>query len=143
MVTRFGAPPRNLKEETLDKIHVLRPDTNAGEELRDVSLILKASETVHSLTTESGGDRQKENNGICTSLTMTLLIVNGVILVCALVGGGFILVRYLKKVRKLSEASEYSHVHVCPPEMGSGIRSSSDPNLNSGCATGHVYESIL
>jgi hypothetical protein len=77
-------------------------------------------------------------------LAMTLLIVNGVILVCALVGGGFILVRYVKELKKSLEGSECSPVHVPPLRVGSSILSSSDFNSSpSGCVKGHVYETIM
>lgn len=74
---------------------------------------------------------------------MTLLIVNGVILVCALVGAGFILVRYVKELKKHSEESEYAPDHVPPPRMGLSLGTSSDSNSQSGCSTGNVYETIM
>jgi Leucine-rich repeat (LRR) protein len=143
-LTLFCVSPGRLIGDTSDKIYISYPDMNTdGEFHDDVNHKAKASATAHSLTTESAGHKQKDNNGIYISLAMTLLIVNGVILVCALLGGAFILVRYVKTLKTPSKASEYSHVHVPPPQMGLSIRSSSDSNSHSGCATGHVYETII
>jgi Leucine-rich repeat (LRR) protein len=141
----FCAFPRHLNGKTWEVIEILCPDMNTYVEFYDdVNQNAKTSATAHSLTTESAGLEQNENNGIYTSLAMTLLIINGVILVCALVGGGFILVRYVKELKKSSEGSEYSPDYVPPPRVGSSILSSSDPNSSpSGCATGHVYETIM
>jgi hypothetical protein len=130
---------------TWDVMEILCPDMNTYREFHDdINHKAKTSATAHSFTRESAGLEQNENNGRCTSLAMTLLIVNGVILVCALVGGGFILVRYVKELKKSSEGSEHSPVHVPPPRVGSSIRSSSDSKSTpSGCATGQVYETIM
>jgi hypothetical protein len=140
----FGESSGCLTGETWDKIDISCPDMNTdGESHDDVNHKTKTSATAHSLATESAGLEQKENNGVCTSLAMTLLIVNGVILVCALVGAGFILVRYVKKLKKHSKASEYSNVHVPPPPVCLSVPSSSDSkSLLNDSAAGHVYETI-
>jgi hypothetical protein len=76
------------------------------------------------------------------ALNTSLIVVNGVLLVCTVVGGGFILVQLLKKLRKRSEVSE--HYEVCVPltETGSSLHVSSRLSLSSTYATGHIYETI-
>lgn len=142
-VTLFCASPRQLEGNTWDVIAILCPETNTDGELRDIDHKAKKSATAHSLTTETAGLEQKEYNDIYISLAKTLLIVNGVILICALLGAGFILVRYVKKLKTPSEVSEYSHVHIPPPQMGLSNGTCSDSNSHSDYATGHVYETIM
>jgi Leucine-rich repeat (LRR) protein len=136
--------PRHLNGKTWDVIEILCPDMNAyGEFHDDVNHKTQTSATARSLATESAGLEQKENNGVYTSLVMMLLIVNGVILVCALVGAGFILLRYVKELKKHSKASEYSRVYVPPPRVGLSTGTPSDSNSQSGNAAEHVYETIM
>jgi hypothetical protein len=142
-LTVFCASPRHLEGRTWDVIDILCPEMNTDGELRDVNHKAKTSTTAHSLTTETAGLEQKENNGIYTSVALTLLIVNGVILVCALLGAGIILARYVKKMKKSSEGTEYSLVYVPPSRMGLSTGTSSDVNSHIVYETGHVYETII
>jgi hypothetical protein len=142
-LTLFCASPRHLVGKTWDVIEILCPETNTDGELCDIDHKAKKSATAHSLTTETAGLEQNEGNDMYISLARTLLIVNGVILVCALLGAGFILVRHVKKLKTLSGGSEYSHVHVPPPQMGLSNDTSLESSSHSGYATGHVYETIM
>jgi hypothetical protein len=101
------------------------------------------SATCHRLSKESSGLEQKENNGIYIPVAKTLVIINGVILVCSLGGWVFIFVRYVKKPTKTSEVSEKSLVDVYPAPTCSSVSMPSDSNPNSGYATGHVYETVM
>jgi hypothetical protein len=95
-----------------------------------------------STTTGSAGCSRCEEH-VDTSLVTTLFVVNGVLLVCTVVGGGFILVQLLKKLRKRSEVSEHYDTHVPLTEIDSSNPMDSSPNSKAAdAATGHVYETI-
>jgi hypothetical protein len=76
------------------------------------------------------------------ALNTSVIVVNGVLLVCTVVGAGFILVQLMKKLRKRSEVSEYKEVCVALTETGSSVRVSSRLSLSSTYVTGHIYETI-
>jgi len=61
---------------------------------------------------------------------------------CTLVGGGFIAVQLMKKVRKSPDLTENNKVSVAFTETGSSVRVSSRFNLSSTDSTGHVYETV-
>jgi hypothetical protein len=143
-LTLFCASPRRLEGKTWGVIEILCPEMNPeGGFCAHNNKTNETSATCHCLSTESSGKEQKENIGIYISVAKTLVIINGVILVCSLGGGVFILVRYVKKPTKSSEVSEKSLVHVHPAPTCSSVRMPSNSNPNSGDVTGHVYETIM
>jgi hypothetical protein len=75
-------------------------------------------------------------------LVSTLIVVNGVLVVCTFVGGGFIAVQILKKLRKGSELPEHNEVSVALTETDPSVLVSSRLSLRSTYSTGHIYETI-
>jgi uncharacterized protein HemX len=76
-----------------------------------------------------------------TALSTTMLVVIGVLVACALVGGGFIAVQVVKKLRKRTELLERNeasplllHRQVTRCAYSSGSRSDD--------RTGYVYETV-
>jgi Leucine-rich repeat (LRR) protein len=110
------------------------PDSDNGSE--------KTSVVTDSITTGSAGCSGSAED-TDTSLVTTLFAVNGVLLVCTAVGGGFILVQVLKKQRKSSKVTEHFDAHIPLTEIDSSNPMDSSPNSKTVDArTGHVYETI-
>jgi hypothetical protein len=76
------------------------------------------------------------------ALSTSMFVVNGILAACTLVGGGFIAVQLIKKLRKRSEVPEHNEVSVALTETGSLVRVSSSLSLRSTYSMGHVYETI-
>jgi Leucine-rich repeat (LRR) protein len=76
------------------------------------------------------------------ALNTTLLVANGVLLVCTIVGVGFMVLQILKKVRKGSEVPEQDEVCVSLTQRGSSCGVSSRLSLGSTFTTGNIYERI-
>jgi hypothetical protein len=98
---------------------------------RDRGMQNGSSDANTNITTDTGP-------ALCT----TMFVVNGVLVACTLVGGGFIAVQLMKKLRKRMELSEHNEVSIALTETGSSVRVSSRLSLRSTDATGHVYETI-
>jgi hypothetical protein len=90
----------------------------------------------------SSGATSKTTTDTGAALKTEMLVLNGVLLVCTIVGAGFILVQLLKKLRKTSEASEKNEVCVALTQTGSSVRVSPRVSLESTFPTGHIYETI-
>jgi len=89
-----------------------------------------SSDATPNITTDTG-----------PALSTTLIVLNGVLVACTL-GGCFIAVQILKKLRKGSQLPEHNEVAVALTETGSSVRVPSRLSLRSTDATGHVYETI-
>ena len=76
------------------------------------------------------------------ALVSTLIVLNGVLVACVVVGGCFIAVQLLKKLRKELESQEHDEVSVGLAETGSLVHGSSRHSLSCTYSTGHVYETI-
>jgi cell division protein FtsX len=76
------------------------------------------------------------------ALVSTLIVVNAVLVACVVVGGCFIAVQLLKKLRKELESQEHDEVSVGLAETGSLVHGSSRHSLSCTYSTGHVYETI-
>ena len=76
------------------------------------------------------------------ALSKTMFVVNGLLLACTIVGGGFIAVQLIKKLKKSPQLPEDNEVCIALTETGSSVLVSSRLSLRSTDATGHVYETI-
>jgi Leucine-rich repeat (LRR) protein len=76
------------------------------------------------------------------ALSTTMLVVNGVLLACTLIGAGFIAVQLVKKLKKRTELPERNGAAIALTETGSLLRVSSRLSLRSVDRTGHVYETL-
>lgn len=90
-----------------------------------------SSDATPNITTDTG-----------PALVSTLIVVSGVLVACMVVGGCFVAVQLLKKLRKGSEVQEHSEVSVAVTETGSLVHVSSRQSVRCAYPTGHVYETI-
>jgi Leucine-rich repeat (LRR) protein len=130
-LTLYCASPEHVRGSTWDVIGTLCPDGSTPLEPRDSDRHNVSSDGTPNVTTDSR-----------PAFITALLIVNGLLLVCAIVGAVFVLMQTLKKMRKRSEVSEHSEVCVPLSETVSPVRESSTFSLQSTYATGHVYEKV-
>jgi Leucine-rich repeat (LRR) protein len=165
-LTLHCASPKHLEGQTWNVIGNMCYNTSLFAELDSaVGHIPNTSVPTPSLPTEievgellmknNATDESGNINGASPSV-ITALVVAGVLLVCLLVGGGFIVVHLVKKSKKRSVQTEYWDVYaprtdVSQPEycepyaLGTdvSVRPSSQPNSFSGYATERGYETIM
>ena len=95
-----------------------------------------------SISRESAACSSKEEDKD-KSLVTALFVVNGVLLVSTVAGGGYIVVQLLRKMRKSSRVPEYDDTYIPLPGIDNSVRLDSSASSKTDDATiGHVYETI-
>jgi len=125
------ASSEERKGRTWDVIEDLCPDRISSTEFPSSEKPAVSSNATSNITSYTG-----------SALSTALVVVIGLLVVCTLVGLGFIVIQLIKELRKKSEVPENNEQCVALTERGFLVRVSSKLSLRSTDVTEHIYESI-